>query len=73
MEVFTTELSGNAFDNQIKIDVTGRLVDMTPLVSILIPAYNAERWISDTIQSALDQTWKHKEIIIVDDGCKTTR
>src|SRR5262249_6685849 len=41
---------------------------MTPLVSILIPAYNAERWISDTIQSALDQTWKHKEIIIVDDG-----
>jgi glycosyltransferase involved in cell wall biosynthesis len=43
---------------------------MTPLVSILIPAYNAERWISDTIQSALDQTWKHKEIIIVDDGSR---
>src|SRR5262249_27206652 len=43
---------------------------MTPLVSILIPAYNAERWIRDTIQSALDQTWKHKEIIIVDDGSK---
>jgi glycosyltransferase involved in cell wall biosynthesis len=43
---------------------------MTPLVSILIPAFNGERWISDTIQSALDQTWKHKEIIIVDDGSK---
>jgi glycosyltransferase involved in cell wall biosynthesis len=41
---------------------------MTPLVSILIPAYNAERWISETIQSALGQTWPNKEIIVVDDG-----
>jgi glycosyltransferase involved in cell wall biosynthesis len=43
---------------------------MIPLVSILIPAYNAEDWIGDTIQSALDQTWKRKEIIIVDDGSR---
>jgi glycosyltransferase involved in cell wall biosynthesis len=41
---------------------------MTPLVSILIPAYNAEEWIADTIQSALGQTWPRKEIVIVDDG-----
>jgi glycosyltransferase involved in cell wall biosynthesis len=39
-----------------------------PLVSILIPAYNAERWIADTIRSALTQTWPNKEIIIVDGG-----
>jgi len=38
------------------------------LVSILIPAYNAERWIGDTIRSALAQTWPRKEIIVVDDG-----
>jgi len=43
---------------------------MKPLVSILIPAYNAEPWIADTIQSALRQTWPRKEIIIVDDGSK---
>src|SRR5438477_12641910 len=41
---------------------------MRPLVSILIPAYNAEPWIADTIQSAIAQTWPRKEIIVVDDG-----
>jgi glycosyltransferase involved in cell wall biosynthesis len=41
---------------------------MHPLVSILIPAYNSEKWIKTTIQSALNQTYKNKEIIIVDDG-----
>jgi glycosyltransferase involved in cell wall biosynthesis len=38
------------------------------LVSILIPAYNAERWIAGTIESAIAQTWPYKEIIVVDDG-----
>lgn len=41
---------------------------MEPLVSILIPVYNAEKWIRDTIESALNQTWPKKEIIIIDDG-----
>jgi PST family polysaccharide transporter len=39
-----------------------------PLVSILIPAYNAQEWIADTIRSAMAQTWPRKEIIVVDDG-----
>ncbi len=39
-------------------------------VSILIPCYNAEGWIVDTIKSALAQTWYNKEIILVDDGSK---
>jgi glycosyltransferase involved in cell wall biosynthesis len=39
-----------------------------PLVSILIPAFNAERWLPDTLRSAIAQTWEHKEIIVVDDG-----
>ena len=41
---------------------------MKPLVSILIPAYNAEEFIADAIRSAIAQTWRHKEIIVVDDG-----
>lgn len=39
-----------------------------PLVSILMPAYNAEEWIAESIRSALAQTWSRKEIIVVDDG-----
>jgi glycosyltransferase involved in cell wall biosynthesis len=39
-----------------------------PLVSILVPAFNAEAWIADTMRSALAQTWPRKEIIVVDDG-----
>ena len=43
---------------------------MKPLVSILIPAYNAEQFIADAIRSAIGQTWQRKEIIVVDDGSK---
>lgn len=43
---------------------------MKPLVSILIPAYNAERWLTDTLRSAIAQTWDRKEIIVVNDGSK---
>lgn len=41
---------------------------MKPKVSILIPCYNAEKWIAQAIQSALDQTYENKEVIVVDDG-----
>jgi len=41
-----------------------------PLVSILIPAYNAEEWLSETLKSAIAQTWDRKEIIVIDDGSK---
>lgn len=41
---------------------------MQPKVSILIPCYNAERWVGQAIESALVQTWPNKEVIVVDDG-----
>jgi glycosyltransferase involved in cell wall biosynthesis len=39
-----------------------------PLVSVLIPAYNAEPWLADALRSAIAQSWEPKEIIVVDDG-----
>ncbi|HEY4324125.1 MAG TPA: glycosyltransferase family 2 protein [Mucilaginibacter sp.] len=39
-----------------------------PLVSIIIPVYNSEKYVAECIESAINQTWSNKEIIIVDDG-----
>lgn len=41
---------------------------MQPKVSILIPCYNAEQWVAQSIESALSQTYPNKEVIVVDDG-----
>lgn len=40
------------------------------LVSVIIPAYNAAETLRETVESALSQTYKDIEIIIVDDGSK---
>jgi glycosyltransferase involved in cell wall biosynthesis len=39
-----------------------------PLVSIVIPAYNAEKYLADAVRSAQTQDYEHLEVIIVDDG-----
>jgi glycosyltransferase involved in cell wall biosynthesis len=41
---------------------------MSPLVSVVIPAYNSQRYIAAAIVSATNQTWPNKEVIVVDDG-----
>jgi glycosyltransferase involved in cell wall biosynthesis len=38
------------------------------LVSVLIPCYNAERWIAETLESVYAQSWPNIEVIVVDDG-----
>jgi glycosyltransferase involved in cell wall biosynthesis len=38
------------------------------MVSILIPCYNAAKWVGAAIQSAVDQTYRETEVIVVDDG-----
>ena len=39
-----------------------------PPVSVIIPAYNAERWLPETLQSVAAQNVRDMEVIIVDDG-----
>jgi glycosyltransferase involved in cell wall biosynthesis len=39
-----------------------------PLVSIIIPVWNGERFVGEAIASALEQTYRHVEVIIIDDG-----
>jgi glycosyltransferase involved in cell wall biosynthesis len=39
-----------------------------PLVSVVIPVFNGERFLAAAIQSVLDQTYRPVEVIVVDDG-----
>lgn len=40
------------------------------MISVIVPVYNAEKYLIDTIQSILKQTYKNFELILIDDGSK---
>ena len=44
--------------------------NFNPLVTIVIPVYNGENYLDEAINSALSQTYKNIEILVVDDGSK---
>lgn len=45
-------------------------MDNTPLVSVIIPCYNAEKYVEQAVCSIMNQTYKNLEILIIDD-CST--
>src|SRR5215469_4227081 len=47
--------------------------DFSPLVSVIIPAYNASRFIRKTLESVFAQTYSNFEVIVVNDGSPDTQ
>lgn len=49
-------------------EVTGPLSMKPPLVPVVVPAYNAARFVRETVTSVLVQSYSELEVIVVDDG-----
>ena len=45
-----------------------RMTGDRPLISVIIPAFNSRDYLADALESALSQTYRPTEIIVVDDG-----
>ena len=43
-------------------------MNKTPLITVIVPIYNGEKYLSSTVQSVIDQTYGNWELILVDDG-----
>jgi glycosyltransferase involved in cell wall biosynthesis len=61
-------LPGDCYESKFAANIYKTQDFVQPLVSILIPAYNAEKWIKATLGSAVKQDYGRTEIILVNDG-----
>ena len=43
---------------------------MLPSISVIIPAFNPDRFLTDAVQSLIAQTWRDWEAVVVDDGSR---
>lgn len=48
---------------------SGSLKTPVPLVTVLLPVLNGERWISECLESLRMQTFQDFEVLLIDDGC----
>lgn len=44
------------------------VIQPQPLVSIITPAYNTEKYIAEAIESVINQTWQNWELLLINDG-----
>lgn len=58
--------------NQIEIQDSRKDIEnnLNPLVSVIVPSYNHEKYITQCIESIVNQTNKNFELIVIDDGSK---
>ena len=48
--------------------MVNNLVEQNLKISVIVPLYNVEKYVSACVESVLNQTYKNTEIILVDDG-----
>ena len=54
--------------NQKQVKKFDRMMDKRPLVSVLVPLYNQERYFETCIRSICEQSYDNLEIVVVNDG-----